>query len=493
MSNLLAYFLRPKKAAALPAVVAALPLRAKAVAPTMTGFQAFANDNVSMADEVKKVSRDASSAWAGKKVDAATSTGFAAFSRPGNSAYNALKRYHPSAGVALFTPKTSGVEAPKLELNKTKIEVPTFVPSYQLGHKFGVPAFEAFKTTKPGSGEFVVDTLDKAKPAFKTPAAVEDAAVEVKKVDKVDKGKAVERSLSPEIDLEKVDSRADAAEPASSTAPEDRPVKNLGSAANAKGRIASTSTSNADVGFSRFGGKRRRFDEVDADDESVTLATSSAALKAPKRSKRIEAAKAAKAVDSPLASTSARSLASSSSTSSLNKHAPVASTSKITIEDLKKDKEVAISERRRSKLKRASDELEDVKPAKKRKASLEGLKEKAREVVVAGPSRSKTLKRTSEELEDQAPAKKRKTASSPSPADDEALATSVTSPRKVKRSRNVGDLYRGGFAAAVVDPIGSSGWGRSSTVGGVHPALAIWGETALAVQGDDSHRFEELD
>ncbi|GAA5912560.1 hypothetical protein JCM8208_001991 [Rhodotorula glutinis] len=494
MSNLLAWFLRPKKAAPRPAVVAARPLREAVAAPAATGFQTFASRNVSMVDELKKVAPDASSSWLAKKDAPTASIGFAAYAQPGNDAYNALKRYHPSAGIQLFKDeKMNAWKGADVELEKARAEM-----SINLGLKFKAPVLGNHKDvpqadkfgrpTKPLKREVGVDAVDKVKAnVSKTPVVVEDPPVAVKKVDKVDKGKGPERSLSPKVNLEEALDRADAVEPATSAATEVRRIKALGSALNAKGRAVSPSTSSTVSGFAGYGGRRRRFDEVDAEVESGAPSTSLAALKAPKkRSKRIEAANAAK---SSASSASTSSFASTSTADSSSKHAPVASTSKTTVEDLKKKNKVVVAERTRSKTKRTADELEDVTPSKKRKSKGKDVKKETLEVVVAGPSHVKSLKRASTELDDKTTVKKRKTAASPSPVDD-APASSSTSSRKAKSSPTIGDFYRRNVAS-LVDPVGTNSWLHPAAPGRVHPAVAMWTEEAPL--GDDSHRFEELD
>lgn len=128
MSNLLAYFLRSKKAAAtahLPKLAAARPPPAAVATPTTTAFQAYANGKASMADEAKKVVPDASASW--RVVEnATTSSGFAAFAKPGNAAYNATKVHHPSAGITLFKSKASCATKATVELEKVKVDKPKF-------------------------------------------------------------------------------------------------------------------------------------------------------------------------------------------------------------------------------------------------------------------------------------------------------------------------------------------------------------------------------
>ena len=78
-----------------------------------------------MADEAKKVVPDASASW--RVVEnATTSSGFAAFAKPGNAAYNATKVHHPSAGITLFKSKASGAIKAKVELEKVKVDKPKF-------------------------------------------------------------------------------------------------------------------------------------------------------------------------------------------------------------------------------------------------------------------------------------------------------------------------------------------------------------------------------
>ncbi|GAA5839462.1 hypothetical protein JCM9279_005950 [Rhodotorula babjevae] len=472
MSNLLAYFLRTtKKAAAAPS------LRANAATPTTTAFQAYATGGkLSMADEAKKVVPDAGASWRAEDVTATTSSGFAVYAKPGNAAYTAAKVNFPSAGIHLFKAK------PKVEIEKVKMNTLKFDPSVEFGRKFKVPALGNLKNGEQadiarrvapralGPLEVGIKPLDKVEPlvlkkapvVVEDPAAVEGPAVEAKKVDKVDKGKGRAVSPSPEVTPQDLAISAIAAESAPSSAPEVRPIKELGSAANAKGKKPAVilSIPSAGAGFSGFSGRRRRFDEVDAEDGSGSPSTSSADINAPKkRSKRIEAAKAAKVAKRSLSSASTSSRASSSTAASSVEAIPVTSTSKTKTEVVKETStEVVVA---------------------------------ARAANVASSSRS-SLKRSSseepEETEALTPAKKRKV--SPSPV------ASATSSRKGKRSA-VSNLFERGRAAHYVEPVAAVA--TQAAFAGRNP-FALWDEMTRANEREesedeyeDSGRFMELD